>query len=913
MTKLGTLMGWNTWPTARNISLTRNSKTTWLRFGPEWPWYLNDPTDHTSGFSTTALAGLQADIDAAHANGVRLICCMLGVPTSVNPLASTADGGWHYFPHDSAGRTAWKNACIQFASMLDLTQDILQMGNEIANVGDFNLADQSPAEVGLAIKVAIDGLRTAYPTLKILGPSLNPIGDLNATPTPDHAMPIWGGAMISANPTLVTSSRPNWYAVHTYMWGDGTGPGIDDPGSTKGWAGHVQADAWRQVLLHAGYDQPGFVITEMGEPSAPAPNYDESWQFTHAGQDYVQIDNRRALGWYVGPEIRHTLVDDPTIPATSPHRFFGIFRTDLTAKPLALGIGGRALTDIPGTGAAPVAEFSFTDGPAARTIQFTSLATGATTWAWDFDNSGSTDLTTVNPLWTYPAAGTYTAKLTVTNANGTDTITHSVVVVDDPGPSTWDYDSVALPLDFPGLLDDPFHLGGVATWDYDSALLAFDFPGAFDDPFGGTLPPVEPRALINATIDLGTVPIPGLDTGWFTLDTSKLDSAQLLAPDIVWHRLNGVVTSYGWQNGINEERGRPSPGSLQIVCESTDRNLDPSNIDGDYYPYIYERPSLRLTIDGAIVFEGTVEDVTAEWSGTRLVTTFSPCVDGWSQFQVPVTWTPTVWETSGARVRRLLGKAGYTGPAVVLAGTVTCQAGTEQSGPIVDQIADVAAAEDGLAYFSGGVFVFVDRIYLDNLSPTRLFFAPDGVLGVPFTDAAYGAKSSTWWPRASVKGIEDKAKAFTAGNIDQSTRHGEKTLEVTVPLAFDSEKHELAERLVTNYGNFKTRYRTVTFDPVSALSDTERGLVFSSGVGTAVVVRHTPPTGQTVESTCVVIGTQGDGTRDSTRVTLMLRQMSITGPDDPTDPDPPIDPQGRHYFKLDDPTWGVLDGPSVLK
>jgi PKD repeat protein len=68
-----------------------------------------------------------------------------------------------------------------------------------------------------------------------------------------------------------------------------------------------------------------------------------------------------------------------------------------------------------------------TSGLAPLTIQFKDLSakmedTIHTSWAWDFQNDGSTDSTVQNPLYTYPVNGTYTVNLTVTNAGGSTTL-----------------------------------------------------------------------------------------------------------------------------------------------------------------------------------------------------------------------------------------------------------------------------------------------------------------------------------------------------------------------------------------------------------------------------------------------------------------------------------------------------------
>ena len=86
-----------------------------------------------------------------------------------------------------------------------------------------------------------------------------------------------------------------------------------------------------------------------------------------------------------------------------------------------------APTSVPVTapGVQPVAGFtaSPTSGVAPLAVQFTDTSTGSPrAWAWDFNNDGTVDSTEQNPVCTkkYTVAGTYTVKLTVTNANGSD-------------------------------------------------------------------------------------------------------------------------------------------------------------------------------------------------------------------------------------------------------------------------------------------------------------------------------------------------------------------------------------------------------------------------------------------------------------------------------------------------------------
>jgi hypothetical protein len=60
---------------------------------------------------------------------------------------------------------------------------------------------------------------------------------------------------------------------------------------------------------------------------------------------------------------------------------------------------------------------------------FSDCSALATSWAWDFDNNGTTDAAVQSPIHTYPAAGNYTARLTI-NGNPALTYTKAIQVAD---------------------------------------------------------------------------------------------------------------------------------------------------------------------------------------------------------------------------------------------------------------------------------------------------------------------------------------------------------------------------------------------------------------------------------------------------------------------------------------------------
>jgi PKD repeat protein len=77
--------------------------------------------------------------------------------------------------------------------------------------------------------------------------------------------------------------------------------------------------------------------------------------------------------------------------------------------------------------AGPTASFTGTpvSGTAPLQVTFVDSSTGSpTSWLWDFKGEGSATATTQNASYTYATAGSYTVKLTVANAEGTNSVTY---------------------------------------------------------------------------------------------------------------------------------------------------------------------------------------------------------------------------------------------------------------------------------------------------------------------------------------------------------------------------------------------------------------------------------------------------------------------------------------------------------
>jgi PKD repeat protein len=131
--------------------------------------------------------------------------------------------------------------------------------------------------------------------------------------------------------------------------------------------------------------------------------------------------------------------NDGTVDSTSQNPTFtystaGSYDVRLTVSNTG-GSDSQVITDFIVVGApppAPVADFSATptSGAAPLVVAFSDASSNApTSWAWDFQDDGTVDSTSQNPTYTYGAPGTYTVRLTATNAGGSDAETKTGLVV----------------------------------------------------------------------------------------------------------------------------------------------------------------------------------------------------------------------------------------------------------------------------------------------------------------------------------------------------------------------------------------------------------------------------------------------------------------------------------------------------
>ena len=269
-----------------------------------------------------------------------------------------------------------------------------------------------------------------------------------------------------------------------------------------------------------------------------------------------------------------------------------------------------------------------TAGPTPLTVNFS--ATGSTdpdpadadrlTYQWDFTNDGTTDSTAAAPTFTYTAAGTYTAKLTVADTLGaTDTETVTIT----PGGSA------------PTAVIDTPTAG--TTWQVDDTIT---FSGHATDPQQGTLP----ASALSWQLRMQHCSAPATCHAHFVQDWTGVASGSFTAPDHEY----------------------PSYLELELVATDQDglthkvvRRLDPKTVT---LTFASNPSGLQLAVGSSS--QATPFTRTVIQGSTNSVSAVSPQNHG------SLTYTFASWSDGGAQTHLITAPtsattytATYAGPA----------------------------------------------------------------------------------------------------------------------------------------------------------------------------------------------------------------------------------------------------------
>ncbi|MEP2510659.1 MAG: PKD domain-containing protein, partial [Reichenbachiella sp.] len=244
------------------------------------------------------------------------------------------------------------------------------------------------------------------------------------------------------------------------------------------------------------------------------------------------------------------------------------------------------------TDSAPSITFTTSNECVTQSNTFTPVDGGGLTYAWDFDNNGSTDSTTPSPLHTLGSIGDHDVKLTVDDGTCTNIVVNTISIF--PVPPTPSFTSPGLPhctnaeLSFANTSIESNHVGATITYDWDfqegtnnnkDATFTFATSGTKDIELTMSIPGcTSPMASDQLTlIDGPTVAFSNSnycfgETIQFTNETTGLNIA-----GYVWDFDDGSGTS----TDVNPQHLYVSTGTYNV-------NLTASNASGCQTSFVRE-------------------------------------------------------------------------------------------------------------------------------------------------------------------------------------------------------------------------------------------------------------------------------------------------------------------------------------
>jgi PKD repeat protein len=267
-------------------------------------------------------------------------------------------------------------------------------------------------------------IQTDY--ISVSSVSLAPVAAFSATPTSGNA------------PLMVTFTDASANTPASWAWNFGDGSTSTEQNPVHEYTAAGNYTVVLSATNTAGSDDetktdyisvtaPGLLVTASFSGAPTSGTVPLTVAFTDASIN--------ATAWYW--DFDNDLVVDSTLQNPSfTYTNAGTYTVNLTVNGTE-GSNSEIKRDYITASAVtgPVAGFAAdtVSGTAPLTVTFTDQTAGnPTTWAWDFNNDGTVDSTIQNPSYIYTAAGTYTVKLTVANAGGSDDETKTGYITVSP-------------------------------------------------------------------------------------------------------------------------------------------------------------------------------------------------------------------------------------------------------------------------------------------------------------------------------------------------------------------------------------------------------------------------------------------------------------------------------------------------
>lgn len=385
----------------------------------------------------------------------------------------------------------------------------------------------------------------------------------------------------------------------------------------------------------------------------------------------------------------------------------------------------------------------------------------------------------------------------------------------------------------------------------------------------------------------------------FTLDHPTkgiLDSSFVLAGNIETN-ISQYARTISYNRGRSRIFDEMEVGSCVIEFDNRTRAFDPLYSPGPFFGNL--KPGKRFTVyeNGIPIFDGFVRNYRYKYGRNDepiAIVTLDDALAVLAKKKF-TTWTGTVGQTVGQRLTTMLDRAevAFGSARAFDAGASTLQADAIASETNVLAYGQQLAKSDLGRLFASrsGVLTYVDRRHNVNSGP-QVTFTNDGT-GISFADVERTTGDELLFNHVSASRSGGATQIFeNQASIDE---YGILSYDATdLLLETDTQAYEYGLFIATNYSTAEERFSSFTVIP-DALDTTKQGLVASLDIGSFVRGIYDPGTGTVIDRYCIVEGISRKLDRNKREITVFVG-----------------DAINNSAFILDDPIFGILDGPGVL-
>lgn len=340
-------------------------------------------------------------------------------------------------------------------------------------------------------------------------------------------------------------------------------------------------------------------------------------------------------------------------------------------------------------------------------------------------------------------------------------------------------------------------------------------------------------------IELGFTPL-GVAAPFFTLDDAVkglLDSETYVLGGEVLADVSQWARQVTISRGKSRELDRFRAGSASVAFNNDTRVFDPSYTLSPYYGQIQPKRRLRITVDGIVQFDGTIDDWDIAYDPGGYSLAVANAYDAIQNLaNITLNNYAPSQELSGDRVDSVLDAISWdptrrnidTGSATLSGGTVASGTNT------FEYLQTVSQSEPGDLFISkDGKVTFVDR-YAQVTGTTPLF--TDQGSGITYERVSTMVGSELLYNNITVTSSAGTANAVDTNSVEI---FGEIDYELQTLLSNQTQLTNLSDFLLNRYANPQYRINDITVN-LKTQTSLNRAAILGIDLGDIIQVSFTP-------------------------------------------------------------------------